>query len=181
MCLSSIMSCWSFISTMSNGKSSAQLILARYEQTTPKPNFPLLMNFKQPSEFRQSSPNIASKCLLNISCAVSCSSPFITLQILSSFMPSWMVCGKLFESMVISLVRTLIPVIVGIVVESQNTVNQGGRGHVGTNPADKGSLYIYMKGPLQWEMEYTLLLEGNASLPFEWQQNDDMVRFNTPC
>ncbi len=70
-CLSSAKSCCSLISTISSGKSSAQSILDRYEQTRPNPSFPLQIYCRWLTEFRQSSPNIASNRLLNVSWAVS--------------------------------------------------------------------------------------------------------------
>ena len=130
MIFSSERSRWSLISTISNRKSSTtQSIWDRYKQISPKPCFPLWICNRWPLESWQSSPKMASKRLLNISWAVSPPLAFITLQILSSFVPVCMDEGKPLESVVISLTSALISVtvIVGIFCEVSRCGGERGR------------------------------------------------------
>jgi hypothetical protein len=115
MCLSSVIRRCSFISTRSRGKWSLQSILAKYEQMQLSLNFSLLMWCRWPLGSRQSSPNIALNCMLNVSYAVlHSSSTFITFQILLAFVPCRINSGKTFKEIIISLTRSLIPGMVSI-------------------------------------------------------------------
>ena len=106
--LSSVRRRCSLISTMSSGKPCTQSIPDRYEVTSPIPSFPRWMWSRWPVESWQSSSNIVSNRRLKVLCAVSRSPAFITHQILSSFVPSRIDCGRVFERDVIFLTWSLI-------------------------------------------------------------------------